>query len=38
MVIALPRDNPLATQPTLALEQLRDVAPIPLPAGGGPGL
>ncbi|WP_241894985.1 LysR substrate-binding domain-containing protein, partial [Klebsiella pneumoniae] len=28
MVIALPRDNPLATQPTLALEQLRDVAPL----------
>ena len=38
MVIALPRDNPLATQPTLALEQLRDVAPILFPREVAPGL
>lgn len=37
MVIALPRDNPLATQPTLALEQLRDVAPILFPREVAPG-
>ncbi len=38
MVIALPRDNPLATQPTLALEQRARRGADPLPAGGGPGL
>lgn len=37
MVIALPRDNPLATQPTLALEQLCDVAPILFPREVAPG-
>ncbi|UMX84191.1 LysR substrate-binding domain-containing protein [Klebsiella pneumoniae] len=35
--LSLPRDNPLATQPTLALEQLRmGGSADPLPAGGGP--
>ena len=38
MVIALPRDNPLATQPTLTLEQLRDEAPILFPREVAPGL
>lgn len=37
MVIALPRDNPLATQPTPPGEAARRGAD-PLPAGGGPGL
>ena len=37
MVIALPRDNPLSAEPTLALEQLRDVAPILFPARSGAG-
>ena len=38
MVIALPRDNPLSAEPTLALEQLRDVAPILFPREVAPGL
>lgn len=37
MVIALPRDNPLATQPTPPRAAARRGAD-PLPAGGGPGL
>ena len=38
MVIALPRENPLSAEPTLALEQLRDVAPILFPREVAPGL
>jgi len=38
MVIALPRDNPLSAESTLALEQLRDVAPILFPREVAPGL
>ncbi len=38
LVIALPRDNPLSAEPTLALEQLRDVAPILFPREVAPGL